>query len=171
MDYSFFENLSVSEAKAYLDRFLELEATEVATMLGEVRAAGIKADFSVGSIAGVVRWIGSRIWVVPTSGISSGLRDSMEQHGGFLNFHEGSRPLVLRGSYYFGHSFVSSYPQLEWALGRAERAEFQQPVVTGFQTGADLPALVVVENLMLGANDSGFDQRVQTAVATWRKAV
>ena len=78
---------------------------------------------------------------------------------------------MLRASYYFGQSFVSSYECLEWALGREDRAEFQQPVVTGFRTDADLPPLVVAENLLLRASESGFEGHVETAVATWRKAV
>lgn len=175
MDYQFFEGLPVEEARAYFDRYLELEAREVETMLEEARSEGIAADFSVDSIAAVFSWLRSKVRVVavePAGDTPVWLRESMEEHhGGFLDFDDEPRPLVLRASYYFGQSFVSSYERLEWALGREDRAEFQQPVVTGFRTDADLPPLVVAENLLLRASESGFDGHVETAVTTWRKAV
>jgi hypothetical protein len=174
MDYEFFENLSADEARAYFARYLELESREVEAMVDEARSEGIAADFSIDSIAGVFSSLRSRIRVVavkPAGDTPAWLRESMEEHGGFLDFDEESRPLVLRASYYFGQSFVSSYKGLEWGLGRAERAEFQQPVVTGFRTDADLPPLVVAENLLLSANEPGFSERVEVAVATWRKAI
>lgn len=107
----------------------------------------------------------------PAAEVPSWLRESMEEHGGFLDFDEQSRPLVLRASYYLGQSFVSTYAQLKWALGRAERAEFQQPVVSGFRTDADLPSLEVAENLLLRTNELSVGDRVQTAIATWRNVV
>jgi hypothetical protein len=174
MDYEFFENMSDDEARAYFERYLELESHGLEAMLGQARYEEVSADFSVESIAGVLSWLQSRIRVVavePAGDTPAWLRESMEEHGGFLDFDEESRPLVLRASYYFGQSFVSSYEGLEWALGREERAEFRQPVVTGFRTDADLPPLVVVENLLLNANELKFTERVEVAVATWRNVV
>jgi hypothetical protein len=175
MDYEFFEKLSADEARAYFDRYLEFEAREVEAMLEEARSDGVAADFSVDSIAAVFAWLRSKIRVVavePAGDTPAWLRESMEEHhGGFLDFDDESRSLVLRASYYFGQSFVSSYERLEWALGREDRAEFQQPVVTGFRTDADLPPLVVAENLLLRASESGVEEHVETAVATWRNAV
>ena len=173
MDYQFFENLSVDEARAYFERYLQLDV-EVEAMTARARSEGVAADFSIESIVGVFSWLRSRIRVVtvePAGDTPAWLRETMEEHGGFLDFDEESPPLVLRGSYYFGQSFVSSYEGLEWALGREERAEFQQPVVTGFRTDADLPPLVVAENLLLGATESRFRERVEVAVATWQKVV
>jgi hypothetical protein len=175
MDYEFFENLSADEARAYFDRYLEFEAREVEAMLEDARSDGVAGNLSVDSIAEVFAWLRSKIRVVtaePPGDTPTWLRGSMENHHrGFLDFDDESRSLVLRASYYFGQSFVSTYERLAWAVGCEERAEFQQPVVTGFRTDADLPPLIVVENLLLRASESGFEEHVQTAVATWRKAV
>jgi len=171
MDYAFFENLSADDARAYFERYVEVESREVERMLLEVRSDGVAADFTIASIAGVLAWTQGRIRVVatePAADTPAWLRDSMEQHhGGFLGFDEESRPLVLRASYYFGQSFVADAPRLEWSLGRPERAEFQQPVVTGFRTDADLPPLEVAENLLL----RGDAPRFEAAVSLWRNAI
>jgi hypothetical protein len=175
MDYAFFEKLSADEARAYFERYFEVESREIERTLQEARSDGVTADFTVASIAGVLAWIQRRIRVVavePAADTPTWIRESMEQHhGGFLDFDEESRPLVLRASYYFGQSFVSEVARLEWALGRPERAEFQQPVVTGFRTDADLPPLEVAENLLLRGHLSNFQDRAQTAVAVWRDAI
>jgi hypothetical protein len=173
MDYSFFENLSANQAQAYLHRYLELESRAVEFMLREASSEEVASDFTMESVAGVLRWIGSRITlsVQPAPDMPDWLRESMKEHGGFIDFDERSRSLVLAASYYLGESFVSSHDRLEWALGRAERAEFQQPVVTGFRTDADLPPLVVAENLLLSTDEPDFADRIETAMATWRRAV
>lgn len=175
MDYAFFENLSAEEAQAYFERFSEVESREVETIVVAAQTNGIAADFTVESIPGVFSWLHSRIRVVavePANDVPAWLRKSMERHhGGFLDFDEESRPLVLRAAYYLGQSFVAQFAELAWALGRAERAEFQQPVVTGFRTDADLPPLEVAENLLLRGHMPGLDARLQKAVETWRGVI
>jgi hypothetical protein len=175
MDYAFFENLSPEEARAYLARFLELESREVEETLAAARADGVAADFSVESVPGLLGWLGPRVGmheVPPPPDAPDWLVDSMNaQHGGFREFDEESKPLVLRAAYYLGESFVRSHEKLAWALGRPDNAEFQQPVVTGLRTGADLPPLEVAENLMRVAERPEFPDRLRMAVDTWRAAV
>ena len=83
---------------------------------------------------------------------------------GFRDFAEASRPFVLHAAYYFGASFVTTYPVLRWEIGREDRPEVRQPVVTGFASGEDMPVLGVAENALL-AGDPG------AAVRQWRHAV
>lgn len=174
MDYEFFERLSQSEAEAYRSRFLELESRAVEEML-RTAAPTVELGYSIESIVPAFNWLRGQVTVravEPAADTPAWIRDSMEaDHGGFLDFDDESRPRVLRAGYFFGQCFVASHPALEWALGRPERVEFQQPVVTGFSTDADLPALVVAENLLLMADQADFEARVVSAVAAWRKAV
>ncbi|HEX2084561.1 MAG TPA: hypothetical protein VHF89_02685 [Solirubrobacteraceae bacterium] len=170
MDYAFFETLSPADARAYLDRYLELEPSEIEPTLREARADGVVADYTLDSVAPFLEWLGPRIRARPADvDVPDWVRASMEEHGGIRELDEESLPLVLRASYYLGQSFVRD-AGLEWGLGRAGRAEFQQPVVTGFRDDADLPPLVVAENLLIGADQPGFGDRVRTMVATWRHA-
>jgi hypothetical protein len=175
VDYEFFESLSSADAQAYLERFLELGGRGVAELSPGAEADGVRADWTVASVAPFFAWLGPRVDVVqtdPPPDLPPWIRTAMEQeHGGFRDFEPESRALVLRAAYYLGQSFVSSHESLEWGLGRKDLLEFQQPVVTGFRTDVDLPALVVAENLFLDVTDAGFEDRVRTVVGTWSKAV
>jgi hypothetical protein len=53
---------------------------------------------------------------------------------------------------------------LRWDIGREDRPEVRQPVVTGFGSGDDMPVLAVAE-AALQAGDPG------AAVREWRHAV
>lgn len=126
------------------------------------------ADFSLASVPEVLAWIGARVEVVdapPPTEVPDWVQAVLDQNGaGFRDFAEASRPLVLHAAYYLGESFVTSYPVLRWELGREDRPEVNQPVVTGFGSGGDLPVLAVAESALL-AGDPG------AAVREWRHAV
>jgi hypothetical protein len=116
----------------------------------------------------VLDWIGTRVEVVqapPPAEVPDWVQAVLDQHGGgFRDFAEASRPLVLQAAYYLGASFVTTYPVLRWDIGREDRPEVRQPVVTGFGSGEDLPVLTIAENALL-AGDPG------AAVREWRRAV
>jgi hypothetical protein len=149
-----------------------VESKEIQATLAAARAAGVRADYSVDSVPELLCWLAPRVNVVqvePPEDVEPWVRDAMEQqHRGFREVDDGTRPLVLRAAYYFGQSFVESYPKLRWAPGRDNRIECQQPVITGFPTEADLPALVVAENILLDADDPEFETIARTAVDAWR---
>ena len=71
---------------------------------------------------------------------------------------------MVHAAYYLGESFVTTYPVLRWDLGREDRPEVRQPVVTGFASGEDLPVIAVAESALL-AGDPG------AAVRQWRQTV
>ena len=173
MDYAFFENLTHHEAQEYLTRYLDVEARETGRMLAVARADGVEANYSIGSLTDFFRWLRPKINVLksePDAEVPTWLRTSMEaNHGGFLDFDEQTRVVALRASYYLGESFAR-LSGFEWSTGRPDRAEANQPVVRGFRTGADLPPLVVAENVLLTASDSTYMKRVEAAVATWDSA-
>lgn len=175
MDYAFFEQLSTDEAREYLDRYLKTEAEKVAHLAESLHAEGIEADFSLRALPGVLAWLAGHVEVIaaePPADTPAWLRDSMDaEHGGFRDFTEDSREWVLRASYFLGEAFVREGTNLTWGIGRRERAEFHQPVVTGFRTDADLPVLTVAENLYLGCKGPGLEERARTVIATWREAI
>jgi hypothetical protein len=128
----------------------------------------VLADFSLASVPEVLAWIGTRVEVVEAPApaeVPPWVQSVLDQNGaGFRDFAEASRPLVLHAAYYLGASFVTSYPVLRWEIGREDRPEVRQPVVTGFGSGEDLPVLAVAESALL-AGDPG------AAVREWRHAV
>jgi hypothetical protein len=128
----------------------------------------VVADFSLASVGEVLDWIGARVEVVdvpPPAAVPDWVQAVLDQNGaGFRDIAEASQPLVLQAAYYLGASFVTSYPVLHWDIGREDRPEVRQPVVSGFGSGEDLPVLTVAENALL-AGEPG------AAVRQWRHAV
>ena len=120
------------------------------------------------SVPEVLAAIGARVELVdvaPPAEVPKWVQAVLDQNGaGFRDFAEASRPLVLHAAYYLGASFVTSYPVLRWEIGREDRPEVRQPVVTGFGSGEDLPVLAVAERALL-AGDPG------AAARAWRHAV
>ena len=131
-------------------------------------AKPLVADFSLASVPEVLAAIGARVELVdvaPPAEVPGWVQAVLDQNAaGFRDFAESSRPLVLHAAYYLGASFVTSYPVLRWAIGREDRPEVRQPVVTGFGSGDDMPVLAVAE-AALQAGDPG------AAVREWRHAV
>jgi hypothetical protein len=125
-------------------------------------------DFSLASVTEVLEWTSRRVEVVEVPApveVPGWVQAVLDQNeAGFRDFSEASRPLVLHAAYYFGACFVTTYPVLRWDIGREDRPEVRQPVVTGFGSGEDLPVLTIVENALL-AGDPG------AAVRQWRHAV
>ncbi len=116
----------------------------------------------------MLAWIGTRVEVVDVpapSDVPDWVQAVLDQNGGgFRDLAETSRPLVLQAAYYLGASFVTTYPVLQWDIGREDRPEVRQPVVTGFGSGEEMPVLAVAESALL-AGDPG------AAVRQWRQAV
>jgi hypothetical protein len=113
----------------------------------------------------------SLVQVAPPDDLAKYIVESMERdHGGFRDFAtEADRIAVLATAFYFGEAFQHSFPSLAWAVGRADRAEEGQPVVTGFSSDTDLPVLVVAENLVFEYERD--PSRVTTAIASWQRFV
>lgn len=151
------------EAREYLARFLEEGAAAAAAGFG-----ALVVDFSLASVPEVLAAIGARVELVdvaPPAEVPGWVQAVLDQNGaGFRDFAEVSRPLVMHAAYYLGASFVTSYPVLRWEIGREDRPEVRQPVVTGFGSGDDMPVLAVAE-AALQAGDPG------AAVRKWRHAV
>jgi hypothetical protein len=167
LDWWVFREGTEEESREYLARFLEQGAAAAAAGFGDPEAP-VLADFSLASVPEVLAWIGGHVEVVEAPApaeVPPWVQSVLDQNGvGFRDFAEASRPLVLHAAYYLGASFVTSYPVLRWEIGREDRPEVRQPVVTGFGTGEDLPVLAVAESALL-AGDPG------AAVREWRHAV
>jgi len=78
--------------------------------------------------------------------------------------------MVLRIAYYMGECFVRNFPDLVWAVGDADTALKNIPVVSGFRGGQEMPPMLVAENLFARvlldkAGENAFDVAVQTWVA------
>jgi hypothetical protein len=167
LDWWFFAEGTDEEAREYLGRFLEEGAAAVAAGFGDPKS-GLVADFSLASVPEVLAWIGARVEVVAVpapADVPDWVQVVLNQNGGgFSDFAEASRPLVLHAAYYLGASFVTSYPVLRWDVGREDRPAVRQPVVTGFPSGEELPVIAVAESALL-AGDPGAEVR------RWRQAV
>jgi hypothetical protein len=169
VNYRFFEQLSEDEARAYLATFLKAERQRIPTewwdRLTRDGVAAIEPYFAE-FVPGI-----RLVQIAPPDDLPEYIVESMQrEHGGFRDFETHTdRVAVLAAAFYFGEAFRRSFPALLWAVGRSERAEEGQPVVTGFSSDADLPVLEVAENLVLQYQRD--PSRVATAVGSWRRVV
>jgi hypothetical protein len=168
LNYRFFEQLAEAEAEAYLGTFLEEERKRIPPLwwerLMEDGAAAIEPCFA--EFVPRIRLL----QVAPPDDLPEYIVESMQRgHGGLPDFasHAG-RVAVLAAAFYFGEAFQCGFASLSSAVGRVERAEEGQPVVTGF-SDLDLLALTVAENLVLEYERD--PSRVATAVDYWRHFV
>ena len=168
MDWWFFAEGTEADARDYLARFLDDGAAGVEALRAEAKAAGVEADFSLPSVAEMLRWLGTQVQLVeatPPDGVPDWVQAVVTDHGGgFRDFAEGSRSHILRAAFYLGESLVTTYPVLRWDIGAGDRPEVRQPVVTGFGSGDDLAVLRAAESALAGGD-------VTAALARWREAV
>jgi hypothetical protein len=168
VDYRFFENLNSDEARTYLERFLSVASDRLAQeAVQRLQAEGVEAVPSLFEDAA------ARVTVVQRPApedLEPWIIEAMEQHhGGFPDFAgDSDRLQVLVAAYVLGQA--QTFDALSWDVGREDRAEAGQPVITGFRTGADLPVLEVAENLLVRRSGNVADS-ARTAVETWRRVV
>lgn len=166
IDYQFIESLDTSEARALADQFKAAGDRAFQALVPQLRRDAIRADWTIATLPGVLEWIASQARIEKNDtppGTPAWISDAMEAfHGGFREIADTSLPLFWAASYYLGESFVRTIPSLRWDLGNANRADVNQPVVAGFRTGAEMPPLVVAENLLLGQREDRFENAVQT---------
>ena len=150
MNFAFFDSLSRSEAEDYLSRFL-LEASEGLTETADAaRSDGLMIDYSLGSLGTFAMWVLPRLQTTPRApnlSLPDWIRQTKEYTDGLFDFTESSRILVLRTAFYFGETFVRTFPHLRWGTGDEDSALRHMPVIRNFNRSLELAPLLVVENL------------------------
>jgi hypothetical protein len=175
MNFAFFENLTVQEAREYLDRFRALGNDVLPDLISAAEVDGVVADLSVASIEGVVGWVARQAVtfpLAPAPALPEWIRASDTYEANLFDFDEPSKVLILRLAFYLGESFARTYPQLSWGVGRKDTAPQGQPVITRFLHGMEMPVLLVAENLVAraasGESPAGDAAR---AVSVWESKV
>ena len=171
MKFEFFEELSTVEAEAFLHQFLTEESANIGALLAEAARQGIVGDFSLPSIAPLMRWVAPKIVSVPKSPdvyLPDWLRNTEVYSKGLFEFDEQSEFLTLRAAYYFGESFVRGCRGLRWNVGDTDTAEVNMPVVSGFKGGLEMAPILVTENLfrrLVSEPSRLYD--IDTAITYW----
>jgi hypothetical protein len=152
MDLSFFESMTKAEAKLYLKHYLMEVGEGVQELIEQARNDGITADFTIPSISPVFRWTLPRLHVVPVEpnpSVPEWIRESSSYKEGLFVFDEPSAIMVGRASFYWGESFIRSYPGLSWAVGTGG-VDKNMPVVIGLRNRDKMPPLLIADNLFGG---------------------
>lgn len=173
MNFQLFESMSLSEAQEHLQYFLDTESAAIEAMRLEIEEAGFALDYSIASLAPILKWILKRIKIVRAPVPDTEPDWIRQAHGkGFIDFPEKSKYFILRAAYYLGESFVRTYASLRWATGNPEYVEKNMPVVAGFRFGKELAPMMVVKNVysrILG--DGAPDTHIDTMLETWQSFV
>lgn len=150
MNFEFFAELSTDEAREYLDRFLHLESQSIGGLFAECSKDGVVSDYSLRSVAPLLRWVATKLTVIPTSPderLPEWIRNTDSYANNLFEFEEPSKLLLLRAAFYLGESFVRSFRTLRWTIGNTEYAQAKMPVVSGFQKGLEMAPILIIENL------------------------
>lgn len=174
MDFKFFERLSRSEARRFLDNFLRVESAGFALLRNEAEKDGVKCDLSLSSIVELLTWLGKNVSSTPRDPdltLPVWIRETDSYSRGLFDLTKESSIATMRMAYYFGESFVHQFEPLEWGIGNVNFAQQNQPVVTGFRGGMELPVVMVTENLVRGLSSGEPPSVAAKAVETWASFV
>lgn len=175
MKFNFFENLTSEEAQIFSQQYLEIEAEKADLFLQQCLLDGVNADYSLESLAHVLRWVIPKMQVLsksPDLDLPEWIRNSETYAKNLFEFDEPSKILTLRSSYYLGETFVRNFSVLHWSIGKSDTALGNMPVVTGFQFSLEMPPILVCENLFRRAIvDSKRLVDVDRAVKSWSQKV
>jgi hypothetical protein len=165
MDYESFHAMSAEVAHAYLDRFLEVERTEIAETAALAANDGVQFDYSIETLPDCLKWMAKRVRIYRTP-LPEEVPDWVKQTHpqGLTDFDDDSKTILLRASYYFGEC-LARLPGLRWTTGDVEYMQMNMPVIAGFKDSDELPSMVVVENMFKklaadGAPESGIDATI-----------
>jgi|GEM_PF-2667643 len=170
MGWELLDSLTTEEAQIVLRNFLEVEEKAVREMVPAATRDGIKADFSIASIAPMLVWIAGQLKQVPIeppSDIPDWIRKEHEKNCGWMEFDEPSKVLIFRAGYYLGEAFVRNLRGLAWGTGHPDYADKNRPVVTGFTAGMEMAATTIAENMMWRINRTKSDEHAKKAIAHW----
>lgn len=171
MDFGFFEAMSRSEAEGWQTRFREVGRVALPEFIAAAASSGIKADFSIESVPVVIAWAAGQASATarePDLSLPDWIRSSETYEKYLFDFDETSKSLILSAAYYLGESFVRGFPSLSWGIGARDTALQGQPVVGGFRGSAELPVLLVTENLFARVvADEPDGAGIEKATETW----
>jgi hypothetical protein len=151
MRFDFFQRLPQRDARAFLQRFLDVESSDIKQTLNQCAAEGIKADYSIKSISSFMKWVLKELRTVPLKpdpAMAEWIRNTGSYAKNLFEFDEPSRKFVMQAAYYLGESFVRSSSTLHWGTGSMNTAEGNMPVVTGFKRGFELAPILIANNLL-----------------------
>jgi hypothetical protein len=170
VNYGFFESLTPEEAQTYFERFLAVEREALEEMRPAAAARGLELDYSVSSLADVVKWMMEAAHVVRVPVPESEPWWIRQAHAdGLIEFDDDTKTMILRAAYYLGECFAR-LPRLHWTTGDLEYIQQKMPVIAGFQDGCELPPLVVAEVLFVRVVGRGLPvAQVNTTIDVWLK--
>lgn len=173
MNFRFFASLTRAEAQQFLVDFLSTETKALRPFLWRASQDGIHCDFTFTSIGQLLGWAFTQVVTVrrePDDLLPAWITETSSYNRSLFDVAEESKPLLLRGSYYLGQTFVVQCPRLRWAVGDRSTTEQNMPVIAGFLSGSELAPLLVTENLFLRFRADGQPPTIiDDAVACWRQ--
>jgi hypothetical protein len=162
-----FADLTLEEAREFLDYFLASGRAAVMDLAPSAKRAGVTLDYSLLSLSKALEWFAQQLTFqrVPLpADTPDWVRASVSPD--MIEFDDASKLLIGRASYYFGECFAR-LPGMRWTTGDPEYAEKHMPVVTGFSKGVDLPPLMVVKNLMMDIVEGQPRDSLLTCIEMW----
>jgi len=162
-----FADLTLAEAREFLEYFISSGRAAVAELAPLAKSAGVSLDYRLVSLAGALEWFAHQLTFqrVPLpADTPDWIRASVPPD--VIEFDDPSKLLIGRASYYLGECFAR-LPGMHWTTGDPEYAEKHMPVVAGFSKGVDLPPLMVVKNLLMDIVEGQPRDSLLTCIEVW----
>jgi hypothetical protein len=139
-------DLTAEQAREVLNAFLQEEKEVFRTL----KIEGINLDYSKESVISLFRHAIKEIR-------ASEKPESQYDHA-----------WTLRLAYYFGEALKRNSDKLKWAIGAADFAEENHPVITGFRMRQEAALVVIAKNLIFAVAFHGEEfGRITRAVDAW----
>jgi len=170
MKFHLFEAMSKSEAEEYLNEFLAFGKDCGMNILEENLSFAL--DHTVESLPAVFKALVPILKTLPRApdpNVPDFIRNTEDYKTGLFDFDDASNAILLAAAYYFGTTFVRTFPQLEWAIGDVDYRYCNMPVVTGFKFNKELAPTLISENIFRGAVEQGLneDPSIDTVIENW----
>jgi hypothetical protein len=172
MDYESFQSMTRKDALDYLTSFLKFGSERSIEILQANTHSLFEMDFSIESLEPMFRSLLDVLQTTPKSpdpSLPEFIRQSDTYKQNLYEFDESSKLRILASGYYLGESFVRGYSNLSWGIGNPNLHQCNMPVVRGFQSSLELPAILVSENIcqsiLCGMDDI---ESIDRTIATWK---
>jgi hypothetical protein len=164
--------MTKEQALDCLDGFLQFGKERCVEILETNTHFTTEIDFSIESLPPVFAELLNVLKTVrkePDPTLPEFIRQSDTYKQNLFEFDEPSKPIILAAAYYLGETFILRYENLSWSIGNSKFHQCNMPVIKGFYSNQELPAILVTENIF-GSIFAGMKDvsSIETTIETWK---
>ena len=167
MNYTVFEQMTLSEANEFLETFLAMGMEKFAKIRKELSTKDANFNFEITSI--------SQVFEANLKNLKRGEAPDYPKTEQFLpsitEFDQKSSASIFACAFFLGESFNRLFESVSWKIGNGDTAFRNMPVIRGFTFEHELAPLVVAENIAFAVMRNETTSRIDEIVDYWISVV